>query len=558
MNTLRMLLQSLLLMSLCGFVVAQTDSAQSDNTLPDMVTKLDRDIAALRALNGQIDGAEEMDQDALVFRRDKRSFGLLVHLDKLVRQAAQLPEGDPQRAVVEDRLAKDLMDVGGLVLTRSGEIGARIATQAAQRDSLSGGQKIAAEAYINSLETMRYQYYGALVDVLEGRQLLGLASQGLDKGLEQQLFLHAEAVVGRTEFSTSAMKEVGNRLEHDPANADLAAVSATLAIQRQLYLQRLNRLVALMDRLEIDSSSYKSVLVKQADSLSLQALQSGVLMELLGDAWVFLRESIVASAPEFIFQFLVFVIIVLIFRTISRLTKRAVLAACERPSVDMSELLKNVLVSISGGTVMTIGILMALSQVGISLGPMLAGLGVAGFVVGFALQDTLGNFAAGAMILIYRPYDVDDFVEVTGASGLVKKMSLVSTTITTFDNQTLVVPNSKIWGDVIKNVTAQKVRRVDLVFGIGYSDDIEHTERVLEDILANHEKVLSKPESMIKLHALADSSVNFVVRPWVRTEDYWDVYFDITREVKMRFDREGISIPFPQRDVHLHKDQGQA
>ncbi|MEZ0152836.1 MAG: mechanosensitive ion channel family protein [Candidatus Reddybacter sp.] len=203
---------------------------------------------------------------------------------------------------------------------------------------------------------------------------------------------------------------------------------------------------------------------------------------------------------------------------------------------------------------MIIGLLMALSQLGISLAPMLAGLGVAGFVIGFALQDTLGNFAAGAMILIYRPYDVDDFVEVAGASGLVKKMNLVSTTITTFDNQTLVVPNSKIWGDVIKNVTAQKVRRVDLEFGIGYGDDIEKAERVLEDVVSSHEMVLKKPETMIKLHTLGDSSVNFIVRPWVKTDDYWDVYWDLTREVKMRFDREGISIPFPQRDIHFYNE----
>jgi small conductance mechanosensitive channel len=158
------------------------------------------------------------------------------------------------------------------------------------------------------------------------------------------------------------------------------------------------------------------------------------------------------------------------------------------------------------------------------------------------------------MILIYRPYDVDDFVEVAGASGLVKKMSLVSTTITTFDNQTLVVPNSKIWGDVIKNVTAQKVRRVDMVFGIGYGDDVENAERILKDILDSHEKVLEKPESVVRVHELGDSSVNFAVRPWVRTEDYWDVYWDITREVKLRFDREGVSIPFPQRDVHLYQE----
>jgi small conductance mechanosensitive channel len=146
-------------------------------------------------------------------------------------------------------------------------------------------------------------------------------------------------------------------------------------------------------------------------------------------------------------------------------------------------------------------------------------------------------------------------VEVTGASGLVKKMNLVSTTIVTFDNQTLVVPNSKIWGDVIKNVTAQTERRVDMEFGIGYDDDIELAERVLREIVNDHEKTLDEPEPLIKLHTLGDSSVNFIVRPWTKTENYWGVYWDIMREVKLRFDREGISIPFPQRDVHVYSDQ---
>jgi small conductance mechanosensitive channel len=184
---------------------------------------------------------------------------------------------------------------------------------------------------------------------------------------------------------------------------------------------------------------------------------------------------------------------------------------------------------------------------------MLAGLGIAGFIVGFALQDTLGNFASGAMILIYRPFDVDDYVEITGASGLVKRMNLVSTTITTFDNQTLVVPNSKIWGDVIKNVTQQKVRRVDLEFGIGYEDDIPKAERILAEAAAEHELVLDSPETNVRVHSLGDSSVNLILRPWVKTEDYWTVYWDLTREVKLRFDREGVTIPFPQRDVHLYR-----
>jgi small conductance mechanosensitive channel len=204
--------------------------------------------------------------------------------------------------------------------------------------------------------------------------------------------------------------------------------------------------------------------------------------------------------------------------------------------------------------VLIIGLLIALSQVGINLAPLLAGMGLVGFIVGFALQDTLSNFAAGMLILIYRPFDVDDVIEAAGVSGKVSKMSLVNTTILTFDNQTIIVPNGKIWGDIIRNVTAQTMRRVDLVFGIGYGDDIEKTEKVLAEVVAAHPAVLDEPETLIKVHELGESSVNFIVRPWVHRDDYWDTYWDLTRAVKLRFDEEGISIPFPQRDVHLLKD----
>jgi len=204
--------------------------------------------------------------------------------------------------------------------------------------------------------------------------------------------------------------------------------------------------------------------------------------------------------------------------------------------------------------VMIFGFVLALSQIGISLGPLLAGLGVAGFVVGFALQDTLSNFASGMMILIYRPYDIGDVVDVGGVFGVVNRMNLVSTTLLTLDNQMIVIPNSKIWGDVIKNVTAQKTRRVDMVFGISYSDDILKAEALFEEILKSHDKILKDPEPIVRLHELGASSVDFIVRPWVLVTDYWDVYWDVTRAVKLKCDAEGISIPFPQRDVHIYNE----
>ena len=555
-------LQAFLLVAVASASVAQTDNPSPPPPTPSqgeeilsVVQSLDQGIAELNALNDAIDTVAEMDREAVEFRRDERSFDVLQKLDDLARQTAELPADDPQRVEIERRLREDFAGVADVVFSRTNELSARIGSLSGTLDSLAGGPRIATEAYIERLEALRMQSYASLANIVQGRKALGMPADELLQKLQEQLYLRAETLVGRVQFSGSAGDELQGRLEGDPQNTDLAATAKIFALMHQQELQRLEEISTLLEGLELGNSTYKAVLIQQGQDLSVRDFETDVVIDLLRNGWSKLRQSLVDQAPDMLFGLIVFVVVLLVFRTLSRLTRRAVIAACERSGVDMSILLKDVLASVCSGTVMVIGVLMALSQVGISLGPMLAGLGVAGFVVGFALQDTLGNFAAGSMILVYRPYDVDDFVEVTGASGLVKKMSLVSTTITTFDNQTLVVPNSKIWGDVIKNVTAQTVRRVDMEFGIGYGDDVENAERVLEEILTNHEMVLKKPKSMIKLHTLGDSSVNFIVRPWTKTEDYWDVYWDITREVKMRFDREGISIPFPQTDVHLHQEQ---
>lgn len=202
---------------------------------------------------------------------------------------------------------------------------------------------------------------------------------------------------------------------------------------------------------------------------------------------------------------------------------------------------------------LTIGFIVSLTLIEINVAPVLALIGAAGLVVGLALQGTLSNFASGMLILIYRPFDVGDVIEIDGVVGTVDSMTLLSTSIKTFDNQHLVIPNNNVWGTTIINVTGSRTRRVDLVFGIGYADDMDKAQRIMEEVLAKNPMVLKTPEALIKVHELADSSVNFICRPWVKTDDYWDVYWDVTREVKAQFDKQGVSIPFPQRDVHLHQ-----
>jgi small conductance mechanosensitive channel len=321
------------------------------------------------------------------------------------------------------------------------------------------------------------------------------------------------------------------------------------------HVANLDATAGMMESLEIDTADYRQLLFEVTGEITTGLLSGDVLAGLLSTWTGNTVDWITTNGPGIFFKTVLFLLILLVFRILSRISRKVVRKAIQTSSLKVSQLLERTALSVTGAAVMIFGILVALSQLGVEVGPLLAGLGVVGFIIGFALQDTLGNFAAGVMILLYRPYDVGDLIEVAGGSGRVNDMTLVATTILTLDHQTLVIPNNKIWGDVIKNVTAQKERRIDMIFGISYSDDIPHAEHVLEEILVSHEKVLEDPEPIVKLHNLGESSVDFVVRPWVKTDDYWDVYWDITREVKIRFDTEEISIPFPQRDVHVFEEQ---
>ena len=533
---------------------ANAQELKSPEAIAALMETVGTRIAELQLINRQIETAPAVDQDALLYRRDERSFELLVLIDELSQSVIQMPDDDAVRQEISERLRTEFLTAGDRLFIRLNELDERIKDQLAALDSYSGSKRIFAESLVNTLQSMRMKFFEAAVNLVLSREALEIPVAAIRSGLVNEMSSYGEALIGRVEFTGAATKEIAKRLKLDPSNADLQSGLTEMQLQYALQSERLRQLVGSMERLEVDTRNYRAILLKNSSGVSVGMFDSDVVVQIVRDGWRKTRESVVQNSPDIALKLLVFLIVLLVFRMLSRLIRKAVGATLERSSADLSNLLKDILISASGGTVMIVGVLMALSQIGISLAPMLAGLGVAGFIVGFALQDTLGNFAAGAMILVYRPYDVDDFVEVTGASGLVKKMTLVSTTITTFDNQTLVVPNSKIWGDVIKNVTAQKLRRVDLEFGISYGDDILNAERVLSDIVTKHEMVLSEPEPNIRLHTLGDSSVNFIVRPWVKTEDYWAVYWDLTREVKVRFDREGISIPFPQRDVHVYNE----
>jgi small conductance mechanosensitive channel len=196
-------------------------------------------------------------------------------------------------------------------------------------------------------------------------------------------------------------------------------------------------------------------------------------------------------------------------------------------------------------------IIAAMGQLGIQTTSFIAVIGAAGLAIGLAFQGSLSNFAAGFLMILFRPFKAGDFIEGGGSAGIVEEIQVFTTKLKTPDNKIIIVPNSKMMGDNITNFSANPTRRVELVVGVSYSDDIDKVKEVLNAILSQDDRILKDPAPMIALSELADSSVNFVVRVWVNAADYWGVYFDTNETVKKRFDAEGISFPFPQRDVHL-------
>jgi small conductance mechanosensitive channel len=217
-------------------------------------------------------------------------------------------------------------------------------------------------------------------------------------------------------------------------------------------------------------------------------------------------------------------------------------------------MLRYFFVDITGKVLWVIVLMIGLQRLGLDIAPLVAGLGVTGFIFGFAFKDSLSNLASGIMILLNQPFKIGDFVEISGTMGSVKSMNLMATELATPDNKKITIPNSSVWGNTITNFSANDTRRVDMIFGIGYGDDIQKAKDIITEVLKNNDKVLPEPEPLIEVKSLSDSSVDFTVRPWTKSSDYWKLYYEVTRKVKEEFDKNGISIPFPQMDVHVSKE----
>lgn len=264
-----------------------------------------------------------------------------------------------------------------------------------------------------------------------------------------------------------------------------------------------------------------------------------------------LWENVRVLGVDFVIKLVIAILIFYFGRLIARLITKGVRNLLKSQEVD--KILETFVSNLAYWAMMTFVIIAAIGQLGIQTTSLIAIMGAAGLAVGLALQGSLSNFAAGVLIVLFRPYRVGDWVEAAGISGAVTQVQILTTMLKTGDNKMIIVPNSQIMGSIITNYSANDTRRVDLVIGVSYSDDLDKVRSTIKSLVDADDRILDDPKCLIAVAELADSSVNFTVRPWVKTDDYWAVKFELTEAIKKRFDEESISIPFPQQDVHIHQ-----
>ena len=537
-----------------GFSVAFAVNGQSVGELDQLQAKIERQNKTINDIERRTNKADGILKEALELRLDKALMELLEENLIFVKGVAE----QGKSGVEVEKYKKQAIEI----VTSQGEITGKLVKRIANRiDLLEPGKTAADLAGANKKK----------IDLLDS---LNRINELLLQGLELQKQFGVDVTEKRSLFKSSLAERAANgsamlelamqdvlvaqaRADAVPNDKEAQAMLSVKTNRVRDLAGTFDAVLVMMKDLEMDTSEYQAQVLSATGQITTDLFNFSVISDLLMEWWQSLWEVLQEDGPDLIFKLLLFIIIIYVFRKLAYIVQKIIEKALAKSHLQISELLRRMVVSIVRNTIIVLGILIGLSQIGVSLGPLLAGLGVVGFIIGFALQDLLSNFAAGMMILIYRPFDVGDLIEAAGVSGKVNYMSLVNTTVLTLDNQTIIIPNNKIWGDVIRNITAQTMRRVDMTFGISYSDDIPKAEQVLQEILDSHEKVLADPEPIVRLHELGDSSVNFAVWPWVAVEDYFEVYWDITRAVKIRFDEEGISIPFPQRDVHIYNQDSQ-
>jgi small conductance mechanosensitive channel len=447
-----------------------------------------------------------------------------------------------------------LDDARNMVRDELDAIGARILDMRANRDTVPADRLLSFERDLAQAGREYDENLIALINIADLKTALEVDATADYAYLDPLLRQRSDRLTGEIDVTLRVVAGLGDRLNDVTDEVEAASIrleSAAAQERLNAATTSLTSIVAGMDRRAIDAAEQKQLLIRATGRVTTDVLNITVATGLLQQAWDSITNWIAANAPQMVFNFLIFVLIVFVFRLLARLTRKVVTTAVHRDDTRVPALLKQMVATLSANLVFLLGILIGLSQLGIHVGPVLAGLGVAGFIVGFALQDSLSNFASGMMILIYRPFDVGDVIEAAGVAGTVKNLTLVSTTILTFDHERLIVPNRQVWSNVIRNKTAEPIRRVDLTFEIGDRSQTAQAEVSFRTVLNAHPLVLEDPPPQIDVNDLTDSAVHFLVRPWVNTEDYWTVYWEVSRLITDQLEADGIARPYLRREVEV-------
>jgi small conductance mechanosensitive channel len=506
-------------------------------------------VAKLDKLTLQIEGLEGEEHLVLLGQIGQIHLETLKLTDRLVANAEKSRSAELETSELDEYLAHEVPTITPYLIGLISQTQTAVLELAATREDLPREQLLAFEERLSDDNSRVDSYYEILLEQAVRTERLGLNGTEGRTYIRTELPARADRISGRIELAHDQIAKLQQRVSNRPDDAT-ASLELSAAKAKLLWgAESLTATVRLLDTLDIPTSRYRQLLIRATGNITEDILDidvaRGLVDEAASDALEWVRDDGSTAA----FRLLLFLLIVLVARVLGLISGRVVARALKAGRLKTSGVLQKMLATLTRRAVLALGVLFALSQIGIEIGPLLAGIGIIGFAVGFALQDTLSNFAAGTMLLLYRPFDAGDVIETGGVLGTVDHLSLVSTTLLTFDNRVVIVPNKKIWGDVVTNSTAMDIRRIDLEVGVAYSEKVAQVEALLLEVVMAQPRVLQDPPPLVKVHKLNEASVDFAVRPWTRREDYWNVRWDLNRAIKQRFEEANIEFARPRRHV---------
>jgi len=530
----------LVLTAMAGMMAAQA-SAENDVAEVSGVAELEERIEYLKEMRAAADEAQEWDRDGFHFRLDQLMLAALGRAETASRSTLEMEVGDGIPDVGERlQVATDWLLKSSIA--RLEELYARTSQERRKHDEFDRGmQANVSRAFVQDLQWLMFDYLRGLAALLEVRENLGLSVEDERSAFQEFVTRNVERLHGQIRLDAQTLTELRRVLRTDPSNTDIESALRAVDQKQARNLANMAAWLEMLQQQGVDIADHRALLIQQEGRLGAEILQRDVLASIWRDQTERLWRNVTRNGPTLLLRVFTFLAVLVLAWMVAHVVRRLIEAVMDLSFIRPSELLKERLLTLSFGITFLGGLVLALTTIGWSVMPMLAGLGVAGIIIGFALQDSLKSFVAGWMILLYRAYDVGDYVQVSGAEGRVRRMTLNSTRIATSDNTIKLVPNRKIWEETIVNLTASRARRVELEIACGPDNDIDRVENCIRELLSEHPKVLNKPPPEVHLARFGSSEMVFAVRPWVRTENYWLIQRSLLKEIRQRFERDGIT-----------------